>query len=177
MFIDLYEVFVLTRRYKDNTHYLENSFLLCPVLRTLPIMRDPHQKWFVSYDDIPKHEDADGDEFYPPSCSGWLYITTPGTARRFANVSQGSKFFWIDDIWVTGYLAKVLGIEHQDLTGLWTMNAKDLLLYKTTQSPHTRHADYLAGPNLRNYELSDALHTKAKWCFINKCYNSIYEKA
>ena len=82
MFIDLYEVYNLTRRYKDNMQYKENRFLLCPVWRTLPIMRDPLNKWFVSYEDIPRYEDAAGNEFYPPSCSAWLYITTPGTARK-----------------------------------------------------------------------------------------------
>ena len=39
-------------------------------------------------------------------------------------------FFWIDDVWVTGYLAQHLGIEHQDCIQHWTMKRDQLLLHK-----------------------------------------------
>ena len=168
MFVDLYEVFALTRSYKNNAQYQDHSFLLCPVLRTLPILRDPLSKWFVSYDDIPKQENAAGDQFYPKSCTGWIYITTPGTARRLAKAAINTWLFWIDDVWVTGFLAEKLRIEHQDMHQFWSMKAEELLLHKTMQSPHMHHIDYISGPMHRNYELSKALHNKAEWCFVNK---------
>ena len=46
----------MTRRYKTNTHYVKDRFILCPVWRGLPILRDKNSKWFVSYDDIPRDE-------------------------------------------------------------------------------------------------------------------------
>ena len=174
MYVDLYEVHTLTRGYVNNAQYQSNSFILCPVWATLPIIRDPTNKWFISYNDIPKQENAEGDEFYPTSCSGWIYITTPGTARRLAEAATTSEFFWIDDVWVTGYLAKKLEIKHQDLIQFWTMTAAELLMTKTVQNPQTYHMDYISGPMNRDYDLSMALHKKARWCYQNKCYNNIY---
>ena len=36
-----------------------------------------------------------------------------GTSKALAEAAKVLKFFWIDDVWVTGYLAKFLQIEHQ----------------------------------------------------------------
>ena len=69
------QVYTLTRRYKTNVHYINNRFLLCPVWRGLPILRDRNSKWFVSYEEIPREE---GNDLYPDDCTGWLWITNPG---------------------------------------------------------------------------------------------------
>ena len=50
---------------------------------------------------------------YPTGCTGWLWVTSPGTARDIAAAAQVVKFFWIDDVWITGYIAQHLHIEHQ----------------------------------------------------------------
>ena len=55
------QVYALTRRYKTNAHYVKNRFILCPVWRGLPILRDKNSKWGVSYEEIPR------DEKYPVS--------------------------------------------------------------------------------------------------------------
>eukprot|EP00092_Neocalanus_flemingeri_P033683 GFUD01036616.1.p1 GENE.GFUD01036616.1~~GFUD01036616.1.p1 ORF type:complete len:397 (+),score=103.23 GFUD01036616.1:92-1282(+) len=175
MFVDLYEVFALTRRYITNIHYQSNSFILCPVWRGLPILRDPASKWFVPYETIPKDKNAKGKtEFYPTDCTGWIYITNPGTANRLAKAAQTNRFFWIDDVWVTGYLAKALKIQHQDMMQFWTMKAGALLLYKSIQNPLIYHNDFISGPMDRDLSLSMALHRRARWCYQNKCYNNIY---
>ena len=71
MYVDLYEGYSITRGYITTTHYQRNRFLLCPVWRGLPILRDPSSKWYVSYADIAKDEWAkEGQEFYPAFCSG-----------------------------------------------------------------------------------------------------------
>ena len=56
---------------------------------------------------------ANGTELYPDDCTGWLWITSPGTAREIARAAQVVKFFWIDDVWITGYIAQHLNIKHQ----------------------------------------------------------------
>lgn len=175
MFVDLYEVFTLTRRYVTTIHYQSNRFILCPIWRGLPILRDPSSKWYVSYKDIPKDEKAKGNtELYPTDCTGWIYITNPGTARKLAEAAQTNRFFWIDDVWVTGYLAKALKIQHQDMMQFWTMKAGPLLLYKSIQNPMIYHNDFISGPMDRDHGLSMALHRRARWCYLNKCFNNIY---
>ena len=171
VFVDLYEVFALTRKYMNTSHFKKDSFLLCPVWINMQIERDPASKWFVPYDTIEKRK---GLDVYIKYCSGWIYITTPGTAGLLAEVAKTTKFFWIDDAWVTGYLADILGIEHQDMMKYFTANAEALLLQKTLQSPETHNKDYISGPMMRNKELSYTLTEKAKWCFEHNCLNDIY---
>ena len=85
----------------------------------------------MSYEEVARVE-----EHYPPYCSGWLWVTSPGTARALATaatqvniqlncriepiingrvqlLSHQAKFLWVDDVWVTGYLAQRLNIQHQ----------------------------------------------------------------
>ena len=115
-------------------------------------------------------------ETYPPYCTGWIYITNPGTAGALAEAATNLKFFWIDDAWVTGYIAGDLNITHLDMMKYWTMNKGQLLLYKSIQNPTIYHEDFVSGPMDRDEELSLALHRRATWCYKYKCYNNIYRE-
>ena len=37
-YVDLYEALVVARRYSRSEEYVKNRFILCPVLRGLPIL-------------------------------------------------------------------------------------------------------------------------------------------
>ena len=169
MFIDLYATYHITRQYLAHPKYLENELIMCPTWYGAPILRDPNSKWYVSYDDISKDE-----KDFPVYCTGWIYILNPGTARKLAEVAQTTKFFWIDDTWVTGYLAKELGIGHVDLREFFVMELEKILLMKSAQNPEIYHRDYLAAPNARDFEISHTLHKHAEWCYKNKCNNNMY---
>ena len=110
---------------------------------------------------------------YPTYCTGWIYITTPGTAAAIVEAATRLKFFWIDDAWVTGYIAGDLNITHLDMMKYCTMN-KSQLLYKSLQRPTIYHEDFVSGPMDRDEELSLALHRRATWCYNFNCYNNIY---
>ena len=113
---------------------------------------------------------------YPTYCTGWIYITTPGTAAAIVEAATRLKFLWIDDAWVTGYIAGDLNITHLDMMKYWTMNKGQLLLYKSTQNPTIYHEDFVSGPMDRDEELSLALHRRATWCYNFNCYNNIYRE-
>ena len=53
---------------------------------------------------------------------------------------------------VTGFLAKKLGIHHQELNRYWTMKSSALLETKLKQSADLFHKDYVAGPTDRSNE-------------------------
>ena len=55
----------------------------------------------------------EGEESYPTGCSGWLWITSPGTSQAISEAAQVVRFFWIDDVWVSGFIAEHLKIQHQ----------------------------------------------------------------
>ena len=166
MFIDLYAAYHMTRQYLTNSKYLNNEFILCPTHDGMGIIRDPNSKWFVSYEDVSK-EDAP-DNTFPPYCTGWIYILNPGTAKKLTEVAQTTKFFWIDDAWVTGYLAKKLRVEHVRLNEFFEMQMEKIILSKSIQNPEIYHKDILASPNARNYDISYTLHKHAEWYYIQK---------
>jgi hypothetical protein len=141
-FVDLYETLEFSRRFLPSPQYRQGAFLLCPVWRGLRVLREG--KWAASFSDIPESITV-----YPTGCSGWLYITNPATARKLAGKAKMSNYFWIDDVWVTGFLAREIGITHLDLAKHWTMHTSALLLAKSIQSPELYHSDYLAGPMSR----------------------------
>ena len=189
-YVDLYEALVLAGRYSRSLQYARNRFLLCPVLRGLPVLvsgegetniiitalssssqRDPASKWFVSPEEIPPTTLV-----YPTDCTGWLYLTNPGTAAALVRAATAVKFFWIDDVWVTGFLARHLAIQHLDIIKYWTMQRGRLLLYKSIQNPDIYHEDFVSGPMDRDAGLSLALHRRARWCHLNRCYNNIYQQ-
>ena len=60
---------------------------------------------------------ASNPDVYPDYCVGAIYITTPGTAAAIVKVAQQMRFFWVDDAWVTGYIAGRLNISHQVFFG------------------------------------------------------------
>ncbi|XP_023330623.1 beta-1,3-galactosyltransferase 1 isoform X2 [Eurytemora carolleeae] len=172
MFIDLYATYFFTRQYLKSPQYVGNSFLLCPVWHGMPVLRETNSKWYVSYDDLSK-EEAPGN-YYPPYCSGWIYILTPGTAGRLADVAGKAKFLWIDDAWVTGYLVKELKFKHLDMMRFFNMGMEKGLLFKSIQNPEIYHKDFLAVPSSRNFEIAYTLNAHARWCYVNKCFNNIY---
>ena len=125
----------------------------------------------MSYDEIPRDAKS-----YPTDCSGWIYITNPGTAGAIAEAATKVNFFLIDDVWVTGYIASHLNIHHLDIMKFWTMNRGQLLLYKSIQNPEIYHQDFVSGPMDRDNALSLALHRRASWCFLHTCHNNIYRE-
>ena len=96
--------------------------------------------------------------------------------KYFDRAATSVKFFWIDDVWVTGYLAQHLNIQHLDMVKYWTMNKGKLLLYKSIQNPDIYNEDFVSGPMDRDLGLSMAIHRRAKWCYVNKCYNNVYQE-
>ena len=181
----------------------QDRFLLCKVWHHAPIIRDatgPYAKWAVVAGEVGEEETE-----YPPYCSGWLYITSPDTARNLAlqvhmvvllfsadaccQAAREKRMFWIDDVWVTGYLARQLGIQHTDFSPYWTMQSGPLLDNKVPdrntdhrnnrrpqlqQSPARFHPDFIGGPTGRDLNLSLRLQDKAEWCFTQRCWNNIY---
>ena len=158
MFIDVFELLVLSRLNIKNQS--RNHFLLCYVESHGSILYPPYR--------------FQGGSVYPPYCSGWMYVTTPATAKRLANEAQGSSYFWVDDAWITGFLAKKLGIKHMELNIYRTMDPTTMINAKSRQSPAKYHKDYVWGKMFTNISVFNSLQKKAHWCFLNKCQNNIY---
>ena len=53
-------------------------------------------------------------------------------------------------------------------------NPERLKFVKNIQSPVVYNKDLLAGPTRRDFERGSLLERRARWCWINKCYNNVY---
>ncbi|CAJ0607943.1 unnamed protein product [Cylicocyclus nassatus] len=64
----------------------------------LPV-RKPTSKWYTSYDEYPQ-------EKFPPYCSGVAYIIHKDALMPMLEVVPEQSFFWIDDVFITGFLTR-----------------------------------------------------------------------
>lgn len=61
--------------------------------------RNSDGKWFVN-------ETEFSEDYYPSYCSGNAYIIRAEDASKVYAISNKIKFYWIDDVFVTGILRK-----------------------------------------------------------------------
>lgn len=54
-------------------------------------------KWYLEEKDYPLNR-------YPPYCYGGWYTMTINLTETLYNLSRHLRFFWIDDVWITGLL-------------------------------------------------------------------------
>lgn len=60
-------------------------------------VRNPFSVWYIRADLYPA-------EFYPEFCSGSAYLVKSEDAAKIYSVCNNTRFFWIDDVFVTGML-------------------------------------------------------------------------
>ena len=91
-------------------------FLLGPLMGDYqPIHRDPNKThYYTPYEEVPAAEKT-----FPMYISGNLRISNPGTARAIAEAAKVVRFVRMEDVWVTGYIAKYLHIQHQVMSLLY----------------------------------------------------------
>lgn len=125
---------------------------------TRPV-REPANKWFVTQSEYPQ-------SMYPPFLSGWLYITTPKDAKTLVEASKTVPYFWIDDIYVTGLLAKLVGISHHDIHQYFTLHHEYL---ECCIQDKNHLCDYIVGPNGGDPALLLSFQKHAASCQEQRC--------
>lgn len=96
------------------------ELLLCLVWYRMKVIRDPRSKWYLS----PTEFRAD---VFPTYCSGSAFIMTPDVASAMFNASFQVPFFWVDDFYVTGLLAREVGVTHQNFNSVYMLSPSAFL--------------------------------------------------
>ncbi|XP_037033177.1 beta-1,3-galactosyltransferase 1-like [Bradysia coprophila] len=117
MFVDIFqlvEVMLVELVYSNNAY-------ACLNMKGNKPIRSVDNVWYVS-------EDLYSGEEYPEFCSGTAYLMKTQVAAKIFSVSNQTKFFWIDDVYVTGILREHYSIQmnysdHKRLDILW-MNGR-----------------------------------------------------
>lgn len=81
------------------------KLILCQIFKRNSVLRTNRSKWKVSYSDY-KHP------VYPPYCSGYFVIYSPDVVFDLYEKAQSSRYFWIDDVHITGTMALKANLKH-----------------------------------------------------------------
>jgi hypothetical protein len=82
-----------------------SKLIFCDVIYNARVKRTWRSKWRVSYKEY-------ASRTYPNYCAGWAILYSRDMIHRLYSESQKHPFFWVDDVLLTGILAKKLKIKH-----------------------------------------------------------------
>ena len=124
MYINLVKLWELVRANKKPQ--LLMGSLIC---NAVPI-KDPYNKWYV-----PKYMFA--ERRYPNYLSGTAYLMSRQALAALYRASFDSPLFHLEDIYITGLLARKAGIRAQDHIGFsYTRRKLNSCLFRQTVSTH-----------------------------------------
>ncbi|XP_064465994.1 beta-1,3-galactosyltransferase 5-like [Ornithodoros turicata] len=83
------------------------NLMMCVLIRRPFVKRSQRSKWRVSFQEYRQNR-------YPPYCSGWGILMSPDVVFNLYRVSAGIPYFWVDDVLVSGILAKRIGLSQID---------------------------------------------------------------
>ena len=104
--VDIYHLIAFLMQ-KSPDGVTEN-FMYCSTFRNQGPVRRPSDKWFVTLKEYPYTK-------YPPYCEGFAYIMSMDVVGKLYIASKSVPFYWVDDVYVTGFLAAKAGLYHHDM--------------------------------------------------------------
>lgn len=135
-----------------------SDLLLCKLLKDAKVFRSYRSKWRVSVREYP-------DKTYPAYCPGFALLYSPDTVFSLYIEAQRSKFFWIDDVHITGILAQKANITHTDVSQLiLTLHNIDRIIRGDEYpGPYLYGPADLPGDKIRNLWYADDRHSNKKF--------------
>lgn len=103
---------------------------------------------------------------YPSFVSGWAYVTTVTSASLLVKESETSSFFWIDDVFVTGVLARRCGVHHVDIRSKLTVNEEHVVCC-LQRRPFTA-CRYIVAPVV-DVVLMEKFYRHVRECWLKEC--------
>ncbi|KAK9728403.1 Galactosyltransferase [Popillia japonica] len=120
-----------------------SDLLLCKVVQGANVFRSYRSKWRVSVKEFPERT-------YPTYCPGFAILYSPDIVFNLYRIAQNTNYFWIDDVHVTGTLAKQANVTHTDISQ-FILEGKDLRCILDGQDSNKQ---YLYGPvNLNDNDI------------------------
>ncbi|XP_011257775.1 beta-1,3-galactosyltransferase 5 [Camponotus floridanus] len=145
---------------KLHSGIIEKDSLAGYIMKNMVPVRELANKWYVSQTEY-------ADNIYPDFVSGWLYITNSQVTSQLINYAKSShKYFWIDDVFVTGILRKDLNIKIQDISKIYTIDHRYLECCIKGKT-NLLKCEFLIGPNGGDTELQVRFQEFAKFCHVN----------
>ena len=112
--------------------------ILCDSISTSKVKRSWRSKWRVSPKEYPGQE-------YPSYCAGWAILYSPDAVFLLYREAQKEPFFWIDDVHITGTLAKKTNLTQTSIHPMILSENSMKVLLKQSQ---LRRDFFFGPPNL-----------------------------
>ncbi|KAL3271542.1 hypothetical protein HHI36_022019 [Cryptolaemus montrouzieri] len=133
--VNMMKVLDLLKKFNDKENFIGGY-----VLKGLQAKRERANKWFVTKEEYPM-------DIYPPFVSGWFYVTTPTLCKKIEQLSYAEKYFWIDDVFVTGILTQKIHVKMYDLKEYFTDHPEYFQCCMNDLTKYKFDCDILVGPN------------------------------
>ncbi|OWF42017.1 beta-1,3-galactosyltransferase 1-like [Mizuhopecten yessoensis] len=95
----------------------KTDLILCNQWLRMKVLRDKKSKWYIPKEDFEPN-------YFPAYCSGSAFILSIDVIRRMSAVAKYVPFFWVDDYYITGMLAKKVGVTQKRLNEAYILNGK-----------------------------------------------------
>ncbi|KAK9886752.1 hypothetical protein WA026_018404 [Henosepilachna vigintioctopunctata] len=141
--------------YWDLPDYGVEKLLLCNLWDRAMVRRSYRSKYRVSFDEY-------SAKTFPVYCSGWFILYSPDVVFSLYQEAQKSQYFWIDDVFLTGILAKRLNITHYNIKNqvIPRENFEKILNGQCDQFS----AEFILGrPNMETESISKLWSCVQKW--------------
>ena len=107
-------------------------------------VRYQEDKWYMTTEEYPFKK-------FPDYCEGFAYLMSLHTARKLYDLTSKVPFFWVDDVYVTGFLPYIEGIKHSLYTNDFNwmrmqrhyteLQLKQTMIYLGNNHFYSRHWD------------------------------------
>lgn len=111
------DVFLNVTMLRD--YEITDNKIHCLINKHMPVLRTSCSKWCVTFEQYPFKE-------YPTYCAGFFILYTNKIIDTLLHNIVFNNYFYIDDVYVTGLLAKDGHVKHYDL-GHYYLNPKTFL--------------------------------------------------
>lgn len=135
--------------------YGTQNLIMCNQWVRMKVIRDKKSKWYISKEEFP-------DDFFPPYCSGSIFIMSIDAVKKLYVASLQTQFFWVDDFYLTGLLVKKIGIEHKRLNDNYMLNARVAMEKLKEDKKH----------ELRFFHVHKLTQIYRMWSMLNERKNS-----
>lgn len=131
--------------YLSKYNLLGERNILCAKISGSPVVRDPNSLWYMSKEEYP-------DDTYLTYCSGSVFILSNYLPPLMYEESFKTKFFWIDDVFMTGILVRNLNVSIIDMGSMYQLEHEPLL------HRFEKHADHTIFGHMSLFTLNERLY-------------------
>lgn len=104
-------------KHRTVNKYGTKNLILCNQWVRMKVLRDEKSKWYIPKKDFKP-------DFFPPYCSGSAFILSVDVCEKMYNASFFTPFFWVDDYYITGALAKAINVKQKRWNDFYMLNGK-----------------------------------------------------